>query len=60
MEALHDVVTASKTRDLGARRCGRAIRKKMQQAAATNGSTRFIAVQNPYSLMQREEERGMF
>jgi aryl-alcohol dehydrogenase-like predicted oxidoreductase len=33
---------------------------KMQHAADLNGWTRFVAMQNQYSLMQREEEREMF
>jgi aryl-alcohol dehydrogenase-like predicted oxidoreductase len=33
---------------------------KMQHAAETHGWTRFISMQDQYSLVQREEEREMF
>ena len=33
---------------------------KMQHTAERNGWTRFVSMQNQYSLMQREEEREMF
>src|SRR5690349_18166809 len=33
---------------------------KMQHAAEAHGWTKFVAMQNQYSLMQREEEREMF
>jgi aryl-alcohol dehydrogenase-like predicted oxidoreductase len=33
---------------------------KMQQAARDNGWTRFVSMQDQYSLLQREEEREMF
>jgi aryl-alcohol dehydrogenase-like predicted oxidoreductase len=33
---------------------------KMQHAADSNGWTRFVSMQNQYSLLQREEEREMF
>jgi len=33
---------------------------KMQYVAELNGWTRFVSMQNQYSLLQREEEREMF
>lgn len=33
---------------------------KMQHTAGLHGWTRFVSMQNQYSLMQREEEREMF
>ncbi len=60
MEALHDVVKAGKARYLGASSTWAWQFAKMQHVAATNGWTRFISMQNQYSLMQREEEREMF
>jgi len=33
---------------------------KMQYLAGLHGWTRFVSMQNQYSLMQREEEREMF
>ena len=60
MEALHDVVRAGKVRYLGASSMWAWQFAKMQHAADLNGWTRFISMQNQYSLMQREEEREMF
>ena len=60
MEALHDVVKAGKARYLGASSMWGWQFAKMQQAARANGWTRFVSMQNQYSLMQREEEREMF
>jgi 1-deoxyxylulose-5-phosphate synthase len=60
MEALHDVVKAGKVRYLGASSMWAWQFSKMQYLADLHGWTRFVSMQNQYSLMQREEEREMF
>jgi len=60
MEALHDVVKAGKVRYLGASSMHAWQFAKMQYTADVHGWTRFISMQNQYSLMQREDEREMF
>jgi aryl-alcohol dehydrogenase-like predicted oxidoreductase len=60
MEALHDVVKAGKVRYLGASSMWAWQFSKMQYAADLHGWTRFVSMQNQYSLLQREEEREMF
>ncbi|MBL7255987.1 aldo/keto reductase [Paractinoplanes lichenicola] len=60
MEALHDVVKAGKARYLGASSMHAWQFAKMQYTATANGWTRFVSMQDHYSLMQREEEREMF
>ncbi len=60
MEALHDVVKAGKARYIGASSMWAWQFAKMQYTADLNGWTRFVSMQNQYSLMQREEEREMF
>ena len=60
MEALHDVVKSGKARYLGASSMWAWQFSKMQYAADLNGWTRFVSMQNQYSLLQREEEREMF
>ncbi|MET4639177.1 aldo/keto reductase [Mycetocola sp. 2940] len=60
MEALHDVVKAGKARYLGASSMAAWQFSKMQYTADLHGWTRFVSMQNQYSLMQREEEREMF
>jgi aryl-alcohol dehydrogenase-like predicted oxidoreductase len=60
MEALHDVVKAGKARYIGASSMWAWQFAKMQHAAQSHGWTRFVSMQNQYSLMQREEEREMF
>jgi aryl-alcohol dehydrogenase-like predicted oxidoreductase len=60
MEALHDVVRAGKVRYLGASSMWAWQFAKLQHAADLHGWTRFVSMQNQYSLMQREEEREMF
>ncbi len=60
MEALHDVVKAGKARYLGASSMWAWQFATMQHAADLNGWTRFVSMQNQYSLLQREEEREMF
>jgi aryl-alcohol dehydrogenase-like predicted oxidoreductase len=60
MEALHDVVRAGKARYLGASSMHAWQFSKMQYTADLNGWTRFVSMQDQYSLLQREEEREMF
>jgi aryl-alcohol dehydrogenase-like predicted oxidoreductase len=60
MEALHDVVKAGKARYLGASSMWAWHFAKMQHVAESHGSTKFISMQNQYSLLAREEEREMF
>lgn len=60
MEALHDVVKAGKVRYLGASSMWAWQLASMQHAADLNGWTRFVSMQDQYSLMMREEEREMF
>jgi 1-deoxyxylulose-5-phosphate synthase len=60
MEALHDVVKAGKARYIGASSMWAWQFAKMQHTANHHGWTRFISMQNQYSLLQREEEREMF
>ncbi|MCW2527398.1 MAG: aldo/keto reductase [Pseudonocardiales bacterium] len=60
MEALHDLVKAGKVRYLGASSMWAWQFAKMQHAAETHGWTKFISMQDQYSLISREEEREMF
>jgi aryl-alcohol dehydrogenase-like predicted oxidoreductase len=60
MEALLDVVKAGKARYLGASSMWAWQFAKMQYTAQLHGWTKFVSMQNQYSLMQREEEREMF
>ncbi len=60
MEALHDVVKAGKARYLGASSMWAWQFAKMQYTATLGGWTRFVSMQNQYSLLMREEEREMF
>jgi aryl-alcohol dehydrogenase-like predicted oxidoreductase len=60
MEALHDVVKAGKARYLGASSMWAWRFAKLQHAAATHGWTKFVSMQDQYSLLAREEEREMF
>ena len=60
MEALHDVVKAGKVRYLGASAMWAWRFAKMQHAADLHGWTRFVSMQDQYSLLYREEEREMF
>jgi len=59
MEALHDVVKAGKARYIGASSMRAWQFAKMQHAASAGGWTRFVSMQDQYSLLQREEEREM-
>ncbi|MCW2545549.1 MAG: aldo/keto reductase [Mycobacterium sp.] len=60
MEALHDLVKAGKVRYLGASSMWAWQFAAMQHAADLHGWTRFVSMQDQYSLVQREEEREMF
>jgi aryl-alcohol dehydrogenase-like predicted oxidoreductase len=60
MEALHDVVKAGKVRYIGASSMWAWRFAKMQSAAELHGWTKFISMQDQYSLTHREEEREMF
>ena len=59
MEALHDVVRAGKARYIGASSTFAWQFAKAQHVAERNGWTRFVAMQDHYNLLYREEEREM-
>lgn len=59
MEALHDVVQAGKVRYLGASSMWAWQFAQAQYVADLGGWTRFVAMQDQYNLIQREEEREM-
>ena len=59
VEALHDVVRAGKARYLGASSMWAWQFAKAQQVADRHGWTRFVAMQDHYNLLYREEEREM-
>jgi aryl-alcohol dehydrogenase-like predicted oxidoreductase len=59
MEALDDVVRAGKVRYLGASSMYAWQFAKMQHAADQGGWTRFVAMEDQYNLIKREEEREM-
>jgi aryl-alcohol dehydrogenase-like predicted oxidoreductase len=59
MEALHDVVKAGKARYIGASSMYAWQFAQMQYTADLGGWTRFISMQDQYSLLMREEEREM-
>jgi len=59
MEALHDVVRAGKARYIGASSMFAWQFAKAQHVAERNGWTRFVAMQDHYNLLYREEEREM-
>ena len=59
MAALHDIVRAGKVRYLGASSMQAWQFAKMQHAAELGGWTRFVAMQDQYNLIKREEEREM-
>lgn len=59
MEALHDVVRAGKALYLGASSMFAWQFAKAQTVAERHGWTRFVAMQNHYNLVYREEEREM-
>ncbi|ODU07036.1 MAG: alcohol dehydrogenase [Pseudonocardia sp. SCN 72-86] len=60
MEALHDLVKSGKVRYLGASSMFAWQLSKAQYTAAANGWTKFVAMQDYYNLLNREEEREMF
>jgi aryl-alcohol dehydrogenase-like predicted oxidoreductase len=60
MEALHDVVKAGKARYIGASAMHAWQFAKLQYTATLHGWTRFVSMQDQYSLLYREEEREMF
>jgi len=59
LEALHDVVKAGKARYLGASSMFAWQFSKALHLADQHGWTRFVAMQNHYNLLYREEEREM-
>lgn len=59
MEALHDIVKSGKVRYIGASSMYATQFARMQAVAELNGWTKFISMQNHYSLIYREEEREM-
>jgi len=59
LEALHDVVRAGKALYLGASSMYAWQFAKMLYTAERMGLTRFVAMQNHYNLLYREEEREM-
>ncbi|MDQ7906214.1 aldo/keto reductase [Phytohabitans sp. ZYX-F-186] len=59
MSALHDVVKAGKARYLGASSMWAWQFARAQEVARANGWTPFVAMQNHYNLLYREEEREM-
>jgi aryl-alcohol dehydrogenase-like predicted oxidoreductase len=59
LEALHDTVKAGKVRYLGASSMWAWQFSKALHVAETHGWTRFVSMQNHYTLLYREEEREM-
>jgi 1-deoxyxylulose-5-phosphate synthase len=59
MAALHDIVRGGKARYIGASTMPAWRFAKAQHVAERAGQTRFIAMQNRYNLVNREEEREM-
>jgi aryl-alcohol dehydrogenase-like predicted oxidoreductase len=59
MEALHDLVRSGKVRYIGASSMFAYQFAMMQQCAERHGWTKFVSMQNHYSLLYREEEREM-
>ncbi|CZT42938.1 related to aryl-alcohol dehydrogenases [Rhynchosporium secalis] len=59
MEALHDLVRSGKVRYIGASSMWATQFARMQFVAEQKGWTKFISMQNQYSLLYREEEREM-
>ena len=59
MEALHDLVRSGKVRYIGASSMWTYQLVMMQACAEKNGWTKFVSMQNKYSLLYREEEREM-
>jgi aryl-alcohol dehydrogenase-like predicted oxidoreductase len=59
MRALHDLVQLGKVRYIGASTMYATQFARMQFCAERNGWTKFISMQNQYSMLYREEEREM-
>ncbi len=59
MEALHDLVKSGKVRYIGASSMWTYQFVMVQACAEKHGWTKFISMQNNYSLLYREEEREM-
>ncbi|MFC0273839.1 aldo/keto reductase [Metabacillus herbersteinensis] len=59
MEALHEVVKSGKARYIGASSMMAWQFLKANNVAEKNGWTKFVAMQNHYNLLYREEEREM-
>lgn len=59
MSALHDLVKSGKVRYIGASSMWATQFASMQFVAEKNGWTKFVSMQNHYSLCYREEEREM-
>lgn len=59
MEALHDLVRSGKIRYIGASSMRAYQFAMMQFCAERHGWTKFVSMQNQYSLAYREEEREM-
>jgi aryl-alcohol dehydrogenase (NADP+) len=59
LQALHDLVRCGKVRYLGASSMPAWRFAKLLHTAKANGWTRFVAMQNHYNLIYREEEREM-
>ncbi|GFF73874.1 putative aryl-alcohol dehydrogenase C977.14c [Aspergillus udagawae] len=59
MEALHDLVRSGKVRYIGASSMRTYQFIMMQHCAEKHGWTKFVSMQNQYSLLYREEEREM-
>ena len=59
MKALHDLVQSGKVRYIGASSMWATQFARMQAVAERKGWTKFISMQNEYSLLYREEEREM-
>src|SRR3954453_17211353 len=59
MEALHDVGKAGKVRYLGASSMWAWQFAKLQHAAEIHGWTTFVAMEDQYNVLKREEERDM-
>ena len=57
MEALHDIVKAGQVRYLGASSMYAWQFAKLQYTAGLGGWTRFVAMQNQYNLLRRQDER---
>jgi aryl-alcohol dehydrogenase-like predicted oxidoreductase len=59
MEALHDIVKAGKVRYIGASSMYAWQFAKLQHTAELHGWTQFVAMQNQYNLLRRQDEREL-